>query len=209
MFHDFVVVLVLIGLFVLYATRSKWIEHFYAHTDSDEDGELKCIVTDTSGTERYCVRVRKNMTKAAVLLEQVSDKCERVVAGLVTHYPGDERWARLRQKFDKRHMNEILPTNSLTALTKNKGEMVSFCLNKEKGNDDELIDFDTLFFVALHELTHIATTSTGHETDFWDNFRDLLHATEEMGLYKPVDYKSTPGKFCSLPLTDNPYYDHK
>ena len=31
-----------------------------------------------------------------------------------------------------------------------------------------------MFFVALHELTHIATISIGHTEEFWDNFRDYL-----------------------------------
>ena len=28
-----------------------------------------------------------------------------------------------------------------------------------------------------------------------------------MGVYKPVNYKKKPTKYCSMKITDNPYYD--
>lgn len=206
MWSDIWICLFFVVVLGLFCTRSLWTARVFS-ASPDENGELKCIVTDTSGQEKYCVRVRENMSQAAELLERVSDKCERVVAGLAERFPADERWARLREKFDKRKMNEILPTNTLTALTKNKGELVSFCLNKKKHDDSTLIDFDTLFFVALHELSHIATVDIGHEKIFWKNFHDLLHAAEQIGMYTPVDYSIEPTTFCSMKLTDNPYFN--
>ena len=30
---------------------------------------------------------------------------------------------------------------------------------------------------------------------------------EEIEIYKPVDYKKNPKKYCGMTITDNPYYD--
>ena len=69
--------------------------------------------------------------------------------------------------------------------------------NKRKRNNDTLIDDNTLMFVALHELSyHVATKSIGHTDEFWSNFKFLLQNAKEIDIYKPVDYKKTPERYC-------------
>ena len=43
---------------------------------------------------------------------------------------------------------------------------LAFCLNTTKGH--EAIDINTLTFVALHELAHVATVEVGHTENFWE-----------------------------------------
>ena len=45
-------------------------------------------------------------------------------------------------------------------------------------------------FVALHELSHVASKSIGHTDEFWDNFKFILIESEKIGIYKPIDYKN-------------------
>jgi len=85
---------------------------------------------------------------------------------------------------------------------------VAFCLNKKKQEDD-LIDINTLTFVAIHELAHIMTLSEGHKQIFWQNFKFLLENAKDANIYKPVDYKKKPQDYCGMSITDNPYYDLK
>jgi predicted metal-dependent hydrolase len=101
---------------------------------------------------------------------------------------------------------ETLPTSELTAYSENKGEKIAFCLNKNKV-DDDLIDLNTLTFVAIHELSHIMTKSVGHKQEFWENFKFLLTNAKEAGIYNPVDYKKKPKEYCGMTINDNPYYD--
>ena len=101
---------------------------------------------------------------------------------------------------------EILPTSKYTAYSENKGEKLAFCTTKEKGGNN-LIDENTLTFVALHELSHIATKSIGHTSEFWNNFKFILKEAVPLGVYKAVNYKEKPTKYCSMKITDNPYYD--
>ena len=123
------------------------------------------------------------------------------------NYPTDARTKRLVKSFNPKKVMETLPTSQFTAYSENKGEKIAFCLNKKKGENEELIDESTLTFVAIHELSHVATLSIGHKSDFWENFKFLLEKAKEAGLHNPVDYKSNPSTYCGMDIQDNPYYD--
>ena len=57
---------------------------------------------------------------------------------------------------------------------------------------NKLIDENTLTFVALHEISHIATESIGHKKEFWENFKFILKNAVSLGIYEPKDYKKNP-----------------
>jgi len=168
---------------------------------------LKCIISDVDG-EKYCVRERAKMEIAADLLAKVTQKCKDLVAYCGKHHPDDEKVQRLVQKFNPTKISETLPTSEYTAYSENKGEKIAFCLDKKK-NGPELIDINTLTFVAIHELAHVMTTSEGHKQEFWQNFKFLLEQAKAANIYIPVDYKKNPEPYCGMDITDNPYYDFK
>lgn len=177
----------------------------YIYFNSD-DFELKCIVSDVDGN-KYCVRERQRLQEAADLLATVTDKCRQLVEYMDTTHPDDERTKRLVKNFNPQKIVEILPTSSYTAYSENKGEKVAFCLNVTKGGKENLIDEHTLTFVAIHELSHISCSSIGHTPEFWDNFRFLLVNAKDAGIHDPVDYSKEPTRYCSMRITDNPYYE--
>jgi hypothetical protein len=167
--------------------------------------DLKCIVASKDGN-RYCVREREKMELAANLLADVTQKMKDTVAFIKQKHPEDERTIRLVENFNPKKVSETLPTSELTAFSENKGEKIAFCLNKKK-NGSKLIDINTLTFVALHELSHLATESIGHKQDFWQNFKWILGNAKEAGIYSPIDYKKSPEEYCGMTINDNPYYD--
>ena len=167
---------------------------------------LKCVIAGIDGN-RYCVRDREKVSEAANLLATVSSKCKSMVDYMVEKHPEDPRIQMLSKNFNPSRFIETLPTSELKAYSENKGEKVAFCLNKKNDNNNELIDLQTLTFVALHELSHLMTESIGHKQDFWENFKFLLQNAKEAGIYDPVDYKKNPAEYCSMQITDNPYYD--
>lgn len=171
-----------------------------------DEMQLKCVIADKDG-QRYCVRERKKVDRAANLLATVTAKCTEMVNYMRAKYPDDPRCRRLAEGFNSTRISETLPTSELTAYSENKGEKIAFCLNKQKDDDDRLIDINTLTFVALHELAHIMTESVGHKQDFWENFKFILENAKEAGIYQPVDYKSRPQEYCGMTITDNPYFD--
>ena len=166
---------------------------------------LKCIVSDVDG-HKYCVRNRLKIDEAADLLAETTNKAKRFVNELYEKYPNKENVKRLKEGFNPRKVQETLPTSELTAYSENKGEKLAFCLSKTK-HSEQLIDANTLMFVCLHELAHVASVSIGHKKEFWDNFKFLLVEAKEMGFYNPVDYKNKNENYCGMTITDNPYYD--
>jgi hypothetical protein len=167
--------------------------------------DLKCIISSKDGN-RYCVRERAKMELAANLLADVTQKMNDTVAFIEVKEPEDPRTIRLVKGYNPKKISETLPTSELTAFSENKGEKIAFCLNKSK-NGSKLIDINTLTFVALHELSHIATESIGHKQEFWENFKWILQNAKEAGIYSPVDYKKYPEEYCGMTINDNPYYD--
>lgn len=167
--------------------------------------DLKCIIASSDGN-RYCVRERQKMELAANLLATVTQKMKDMVSYLKEKKPDDDRTKRLVGGFNPNKISETLPTSELTAYSENKGEKIAFCLNKKK-NGTKLIDINTLTFVALHELTHVATKSVGHGQEFWENFKWILQNAKEAGIYSPIDYKKYPEEYCGMTINDNPYYD--
>ena len=166
---------------------------------------LKCIISSVDGN-RYCVRDRQKLELAADLLAKVTQKCKLLIEYVKQKYPNDPRVIKLVKGFNPKSINETLPTSELTAYSENKGEKLAFCLNTTK-TGDKLIDIDTLTFVAIHELSHIMTTSIGHKQDFWQNFKFLLENAKAAKIYEPVNYKKEPKEYCGMKISDNPYYD--
>jgi hypothetical protein len=175
------------------------------YTDSDEFN-LRCIVS-TVDEKKYCVRERNQVQKASDLLARTTEKLGYLVENVGQRYPERDNVKKLVKNFNPSTIKETLPTSEFTAYSENKGEKLAFCLNKKKHNNDNLIDSNTLMFVATHEIAHIMTTSVGHTEEFWNNFKFLLENAVELKLYTPVDYKKEPEGYCGMDITDNPYYD--
>lgn len=178
----------------------------YIYYISSDEFQLKCIVSTVDGN-KYCVRDRDRLQDAADLLAKITDKCRRLVEYVSEKYPDQPNVKRLVAGYNPQKIMETLPTSEYTAYSENKGEKIAFCLNKKRKGEDQLIDEDTLTFVSIHELSHVATKSIGHKTEFWDNFKFLLENAKESGIHNPVDYKKEPVEYCGMDIHDNPYYD--
>lgn len=174
----------------------------YLESDSFQ---LKCIVSTVDGN-KYCVRERSKLELASNKLATVTQKLKQLVKHVSETFPDRTNITRLKKGFNPKKISETLPTSEYTAYSENKGEKIAFCLNTEK-KGNTLIDDNTLLFVGIHEISHIATESVGHTNEFWSNFKFLLQEAEKINIYTPVDYKKKPQKYCSMEITDNPYFD--
>ena len=177
----------------------------YIYLDSDSF-QLKCVVSTVDGN-KYCVRERANLKNAADLLAKVTDKCKNLVKYVGEKHSDKENVKRLVKGYNPQKIMETLPTSEYTAYSENKGEKIAFCLSKKKGDLSSLIDEHTLMFVAIHELSHVMTKSIGHKTEFWDNFKFMLGCAKESGIHEPENYKKSPKEYCSMKISDNPYFD--
>ena len=168
---------------------------------------LKCIISDVDG-KKYCVRERSKLKLASDKLANINKNLIKLVSHCKKKYKDRENIKRLVNGFNPRKICETLPTSEYTAYSENKGEKIAMCLNKKKNDNENLIDDNTLLFVGIHEISHVATKSIGHKDEFWMNFKFLLKEAETIGIYDPVDYKKKPKDYCGIKIRDNPYYDY-
>ena len=169
---------------------------------------LKCIISDVNGN-KYCVRDRNKLELAADRLAHVNNNLNKLVNHLSKKYPTKENVQRLVNGYNPKKIYETLPTSEFTAYSENKGEKLAFCLDTEKNSKGRLIDINTLMYVALHEVSHIATKSIGHNDEFWNNFKFMITEAKEINIYNPVDYQKEPARYCGMNINDNPYFDLK
>lgn len=166
---------------------------------------LKCIVSSVDGNT-YCVRETAKLELAADKLAKVTTNMKKLVNICKEKYGERDNVQRLVDGFNPKQIYETLPTSEYTAYSQNKGEKIAFCLNKEKDGKN-LIDINTLTFVAIHELSHIASVSIGHTEEFWNNFKFLLGVARENNLYSPIDYKKNPERYCGTTINKNPLFE--
>ena len=111
--------------------------------------------------------------------------------------------ARLAVNFNPDALSETTPDAKYTSYSVNKGEKIVFCL-RDKKDGEELVKENIMTFVAIHELGHLMTKSIGHEPEFWNSFKLLLNIAIDNGLYKNIDFNSTPKDYCGVKITDTP-----
>ena len=189
---------IMIGM-ILIVSIKMYLDSDYWH--------LKCIISDVDG-KKYCVRERIKLELAADKLATTSNNMQKLVDHCREKYPDRDNVKRLHDGFNPKRIQETLPTSEYTAYSENKGEKIAFCLDKKKTGKGGLIDSNTLMFVAIHELAHVASESIGHTDEFWRNFKFLLQEAEKINIYVPEDYKRKPKEYCGMDITDNPYYDY-
>ena len=194
--ENFVTVILIV--FILFFCYKIYLE--------SETFNLKCIISNVNNKE-YCIRERKNSKDAVDLLAKISDNCDKLLNYLKENDSDNKAVMRLIKNYKNVKISETLPTSKLVAYSENKGEKIAFCLNKDKNNNNELIDQQTLMFVALHELAHVMTVSVGHTTEFWTNFKFLIKKSKKIGIYSPVDYEKKNVEYCGMTIKDNPYYN--
>ena len=172
-----------------------------------ENFQLRCIISDKDNN-KYCVRDRSKLELAADLLAVITEKSKKLIKHLNTNYPNKPEVKRLVENYNPQKVYETLPTSEYTAYSENKGEKLAFCLDTEKDNQGKLIDDNTLMYVCLHELSHIASESIGHTDEFWSNFKFLITEAKKINIYNPIDYKKNSERYCGMNITDNPYFDY-
>lgn len=160
-------------------------------------------VVSTVDDRTYTVQSLPDKQEAADLLANIRIKLEALTTHLQKMYAEDKRTERIIMKFHADRISEGTNHGDYTSYSINKGERIVFCL-RSKDEENKLVDLNTMMFVALHELAHVCTESTGHTEEFWDNFRWLLQESINIGMYKEQDFKSKPVPYCGIKITESP-----
>ena len=142
--------------------------------------------------------------EAVEILANLHDNMNNFITDLQKKLPNDERVVRLAKGFRRAEIEEA-PNDDGSSYTINKGDLVALCLRHKK-NDHPFHDNNTLLFVIIHEMSHIASISEGHNSEFVTNFKWLLNEAKLLGYYEPVDYRQSPMTYCGVKVTNNPYF---
>jgi hypothetical protein len=157
-------------------------------------------VTSSVDGRQYLVRNLPDKQKAADMLANIRKNLTKIVEYLKENNISDERVQLLVNRFDPDVLSESLPNTSYTSYSVDKGKKIVFCI-RSKDAKAELIDMNTIMFVAIHELAHVATKSIGHTEEFWNNMRYLLKQGIKVGVYQKVDYSKNPVSYCGISIT--------
>lgn len=188
--HSFIIILLLGSALAYFVFDTYW------------SGNLE-YVESTVDKQKYLVQALPDKQAAADLLAQIRKRLETLSAHLEKIAPQDERTQRLLVNFKPSKIQEGVESSKHTSYSINKGEKIVFCI-RSKGPKKELVELNTMMFVALHELAHIITESVGHTEEFWTNFRWILEESINIGIYVEQDFKSKPQPYCGITITDSP-----
>ena len=103
--------------------------------------------------------------------------------------------------------SESTPDAQYTSYSVNKGEKVYMCL-RQRNDKEELVSENIVLFVALHEMSHVGTSSIGHTPEFWNHFAWVLEQAERVKIYEYTDFAAHPVEYCGVHITDSPTYKH-
>lgn len=131
---------------------------------------------------------------------------DKFIAYLDSKVPNDKRVKRLKDRLYDVKIEESPMDPGVSSYTINKGELISMCVRHKKKNKN-FHDYQTLLFVLIHELAHVASISKGHNREFMTNFKFLLEHAVESKMYYAQDYSSSPITYCGVKVTNNPYYN--
>lgn len=157
--------------------------------------------------EYYLVRNLKDKEEAANCLARVRRKILILRKYLKQTHMEKPFVKQLIDNFDcsPSRFSESTPDAQYTSYSVNKGEKVYMCL-RQRDEKERLVDENIIVFVALHEMSHIGTSSIGHTPEFWNHFAWLIKQAEHTRIYTFQDFAAHPVEYCGIHITDSPKY---
>jgi hypothetical protein len=194
---DAKIVCIIVIIFVVLLSTSVFFEGYINDTD---------YVQSEYDKNKYLVRNLPDRKQAANLLGQLRARLIQLIKALLQRHPNDPRVQRLRANFNPDQISETPESaGNVTSYSVNKGEKIVFCI-RQRNERNELVDINTLMFVAIHELSHLMTQSIGHTKEFWTNMKFLLSEAMSDGirLYTYQPFAEQPKPYCGTMITDTP-----
>lgn len=168
------------------------------------------VKEDNTYGMKYYVKNLQNSEEAADILAYINKNIVKLVRHLKSKYGKNHQNVKcILDRYNPNVLYEHIPNSfdSSVAYTIRKGKSLYICIRDEDGNFHPM---NVIMFVALHELSHIATDAQGHPEEFWRVFNWILREAVEINIYNPINYEKKPKKYCGdMIITYNPLYDPK
>lgn len=200
-FTTFFLLLVAVTIFYVYL-ETKALDVVYVESNIVGKEPFNVLVRnldDKQEAANLLAKIRENLVK---LVDYTSNE-KNFKDNKKEYEEYKESLERMKNNFRPDNISESSPNNNYTSYSINKGEKIVFCIRSKKTG--ELVDLNTMMFVAIHEMGHLMSASVGHTQEFWKNMKYLLHKGEEINIYKHINYSEDSVEYCGTMITDTPY----
>jgi len=188
------IILILILLFlILYLTYSNFYKNdnlIYEQATFDNDYYWVRDLPDKSISANTLAKIKVNMIK---LINHLKNN--------IKQFP--DNMSHIEDLVKRTQTINIMETpkdEKFTSYTVNKGEKIVFCLRSKILND--IHDINTLMYVVIHEMGHVACPEYGHTKLFKEIFKFLLTESSKINIYTIVNYKQNPQYYCGMTINE-------
>jgi len=158
----------------------------------------------TIDNKEYWVRNVKDKSIAANTLATIKINIQK----LVTYFKDNKSLFKKDTEYIKNLIDRTKEINIMetpsdeehTSYTINKGEKIVLCLRSKFLNN--IHDMNTIMYVVIHELAHVACPEYGHTPLFKKIFIFLLKQSEKINIYKSIDYRIKPQDYCGMTINE-------
>ena len=167
-------------------------------------GEKALLYVKGKDEQFHLVRDLPDKDEAAEMIAEIKRRLQLLIKYCIQNHEDNPDVQILNKRFNENNIQETDLSDSGTSYSIDKGKEIHLCIrNKE---DAKIHRINLLMFVTIHELSHLMSTSFGHNNEFGDNFVFLLKQATKIGVYKAVDYSKNKVNFCGMDVTDSPLY---
>ena len=176
---------------------------YLIYTNIYDDDNL-ILVQSTLDNSSYWVRDINNKSEAANTLAAIKINMIKLINHLnknIETFPNYYNYIKDLVKRTKIiYIYETPKDDKYTSYTINKGEKIVFCLRSKIF--EKIHDMNTLMYVVIHEMAHVGCPEYGHTPLFKKIFKFLLKEAINIQIYKPVDYRINPQKYCGMIINE-------
>ena len=183
-------ILIFIILYVIYFIVYKNDNLIYVKSSLDSNYYWVRNTKDSDKAANMLAKIRKNMEKLIEHLKNTQDEHEDYIS-----YIKD-----LLKRTKEIYIMETPADDKFTSYTVNKGEKIVFCLRSKVL--ETIHDLNTLMYVVIHELGHVACPEFGHTPLFKKIFKFLLRESVKIDIYVKTNYTINPQYYCGMTITE-------
>jgi predicted metal-dependent hydrolase len=160
----------------------------------------------TVDNEEYFVRNLEDKSNAANTLATIKNNIKKLVSHLNNNINNNkyikekEYINNLVNRTKQINIIETPDDEQNTSYTINKGEKIVMCLRSKFLN--QIHDINTIMYVVIHELAHVACPEYGHTPLFKKIFIFLLKESQKINIYTPIDYRKNPQDYCGMVINE-------
>ena len=168
------------------------------------EGEMTFVTSRIDGKE-YLVRNTNNKVEVANILSEINSRILKLIN--ILENDKNNEYKKFVNELKTRYKNTIIMENSIvipdkryTSFSINKGEKIVFCIQDPYTN--MIYDINTLMYVTIHEISHIACPEKGHTPLFYKIFNYFIEIAHKYSLYRKINYRINPVHDCGILIND-------